>query len=174
MSNRNARRINKSKVSKATFDNLEIYQDADDNLFYYKDINGRPIRLITDAAPANAKAEMAFAASDQTTPLVVATNIAGIFAEFDMTLESVFAGIGVAGSGSGGTRIMIQKNGVDILSTAMTIDPTETTSLTAEVPSTVTSGTTVAKGDRISVNILSVTSGATEAGLQIVLNGIRA
>ena len=53
--------------------------------------------------------EMAFAASDQTTPLVVAANIAGIFAEFDMTLQSLFAGVGVLGTTSGTTTIMIQK-----------------------------------------------------------------
>ena len=175
MSNRNARRINKSKVSKATFDNLEIYQDADDNLFYYKDINGRPIRLITDEAPANAKAEMAFAASDQTTSLGVASNVAGMFAEFDMTLQSLFVGVGVLGTGSGGTRIQIQKNGVDMLTTVATIDFGESTSLTATTPYVIDSAqVNIVKGDRISVDVVGISGGATEAGLQIVLNGIRA
>lgn len=118
-------------------------------------------------------AEMAFAASDQTTPLVVATNIAGIFAEFDMTLESLFAGVGVLGTTSGGTRIQIQKNGVDMLSTPITIDHGDTTSLTATTPPVI-SVSSITRGDRISVDIQDITGGGTEAGLQIVLNGIRA
>ena len=175
MSQRNIRRVNKSKVSKATVDNLELYQDASDNLFYYKDINGRPIRLITDAAPANAKAEMAFAASDQTTALGVASNVAGMFAEFDMTSESLFAGVGVLGTTSGGTRIKIQKNGVDMLTTVATIDFGEATSLTATTPYVIDPAqVNIVKGDRISVDIVAISGGATEAGLQIVLNGVRA
>ena len=115
----------------------------------------------------------AFAASDQTTPLIVASNIAGIFAEFDMTLESLFAGVGVLGTTSGGTRIQIQKNGVDMLSTPITIDHGDTTSLTATTPPVI-SVSSITRGDRISVDIQDISGGATEAGLQIVLNGIRA
>jgi len=171
MSQRNIRRVNKSKVSKATVDNLELYQDASDNLLYYKDINGRAIKLTT----GNTKAEMAFAASDQTTPLVVASNVAGMFAEFDMTLESLFAGVGVLGTTSGGTRVQIQKNGVDMLTTVATIDFGEATSLTATTPLVIDPAqASIVKGDRISVDIVGISGGATEAGLQIVLNGIRA
>jgi len=134
----------------------------------------------TDLSPlgvvaVDVQAEMAFAGSDQTTPLVVATNIAGMFAEFDMTLQSLFAGVGVLGTGSGGTRIMIQKNGVDMLTGVATIDFGESTSLTAAAPVVIDPAqTSIEKGDRISVDIIGLSGGATEAGLQIVLNGIRA
>ena len=117
--------------------------------------------------------EMSYASSDATTPLVVATNIGGMFAEFDMTLQSLFAGVSVFGSTSGVTTLMIQKNGVDMLSTAITIDFGEATSLTAVV-APVISVSSILKGDRISTNVTSISGGATEAGLQVTLNGIRA
>ena len=128
---------------------------------------------LLSVVPTDVQAEMAFAGSDQTTPLTVVANIAGIFAEFDMTLQSLFAGVGVLGTTSGGTRIMIQKNGVDMLSTPITIDHGDTTSLTATTPAEI-SVSAITRGDRISVDIQDITIGATEAGLQIVLNGIRA
>ena len=60
-----------------------------------------------------------------------------------------------------------------MLSTPITIDFGEATSLTAAVPAVI-SVHAIAKGDRISVDITAVSGGATEAGLQITLNGIRA
>ena len=108
------------------------------------------------------------------TPLAP-TDTAGFFAEFDMTLQSLFAGVGVLGTGSGGTRIQIQKNGVDVLTTVATIDFGEATSLTSATPYAIDPAqVNIVKGDRITTEIVGISGGATEANLQLTLNGIRA
>ena len=123
-------------------------------------------------AAGTVDAEMSFAASDRTTPLTVAAG-GGIYAPFNMTLENLFAGIEIAGSGGGSTTIMIKNNGVNMLSAAITIDSTRFTSLSsATFP--VISVTSILQGNFISTDITSVTAGRTEAGLQIILNGKRA
>jgi hypothetical protein len=126
----------------------------------------------TVALTNNLQTEISFAASDATTPIVVANDIAGMFATHDMTIQSVFAGVGVLGTTSGVTNIDIKVNGASILGTAVTIDFGEATSLTAATPPFVDTPS-ISKGDRISIDIDAVTTGGTEAGLQITLNGIR-
>tara|TARA_R110000868_G_scaffold38320_1_gene134306 strand:- start:514 stop:1614 length:1101 start_codon:yes stop_codon:yes gene_type:complete len=119
--------------------------------------------------------EMSFATSDATTPLVVATNIGGMFATHDMTINSVFAGVAIVGSGGGITDIDILVNGVSIFSgalTELTIDSGEATSLTAATQPSI-ANPVISRGDRISTNITTLTTGGTEAGLQIILNGLR-
>jgi len=200
MSTKNVRRSNKSKIDKATNNGLEIYQDDTDNLLYYKDINGRVIPLdsgglasVTSNATLSGAGtvlsplgvvpvplidvavEMSYASSDATTPLVVANNIGGMFATHDMTIDSVFAGVAIVGSGGGITDIDILVNGVSIFSgalTELTIDSGEATSLTAATQPSI-ANPIISKGDRISTNITTLTTGGTEAGLQITLNGIR-
>jgi len=193
MSTKNVRRANKNTISKATTDGLEIYQDDTDNLLYYKDNNGRIVPLdsgglisvtsdttLTGAgtvlSPLSVVAtsvltEISYAASDATTPLTVSD--AGVmFATHDMTIQSVFGAIGIVGGTSGVTTIDIKKNGVSILSTLITVDFGEATSLTAAVQPVV-SVSSILKGDKISANITTISGGGTEAGLQITLNGVR-
>ena len=129
------------------------------------------IEDIVTAAAVTPVTEMSYAASDATTPLVVDTNIGGMFATHDMTVDSVFAGVGVIGTGPGITTIMLQKNGINMLTLPITIDSTEATSLTAATQP-ILPYTVIAKGDRISTNITTVTGNAA-AGLQITLNGVR-
>lgn len=126
----------------------------------------------TVALTNNLQTEISFAASDATTPIVVANDIGGMFATHDMTIQSVFAGVGIVGTTSGVTNIDIKVNGASILGTAVTIDFGEATSLTAATPPFVDTPS-ISKGDRISIDIDAVTTGGTEAGLQITLNGIR-
>ena len=117
--------------------------------------------------------EMSYAASDATTPLVVANNIGGMFATHDITPQSLFAGVGIVGGTSGVTTIDILSNGATILSTLITIDFGEATSLTAAVQPVIQVGRKINKGDRISTNITTISGDGTEAGLQIILNGVR-
>jgi hypothetical protein len=117
--------------------------------------------------------DISFAASDETTPLTTGNGKVTIFAPRDFTLVSLFAGVTTLGTTSGTTTVQVQKNGVDILSTALTIDQGEYTSLTAATPAVI-STTAFTKGDRISVDIDAVSGGATEAGLKITLIGTMA
>ena len=125
----------------------------------------------TIALTNNLQTEMSYASSDAITPLIVDTNIGGMFATHDMTVDSVFAGVSVVGTGPGITTIMLQKNGINMLTLPITIDSTEATSLTAATQP-ILPYTVIAKGDRISTNITAVTGNAA-AGLQITLNGLR-
>ena len=129
------------------------------------------IEDIVTAATVTPVTEMSYAASDATTPLTVSD--AGVmFATHDMTIQSVFGAIGIVGGTSGVTTIDIKKNGVSILSTLITVDFGEATSLTAAVQPVV-SVSSILKGDRISTNITTISGDGTEAGLQIILNGVR-
>lgn len=110
----------------------------------------------------------AFAASDNTTALTVGDDLETVFALEDMVLSEVWAGVKTLGGTSGTTTIMLQKNGSDILSTALTIDFGEATSLTAATPAVISTAD-ISKGDKISVDIDAVTGDATEAGLEIFL-----
>lgn len=129
------------------------------------------IAMLSDIGGA-VETEMSFAASDATTPLVVANNTGGMFATHDITIQSLFAGVSIIGGTSGVTTIDILVNGSTILSTLITIDFGEATSLTAAVQP-VLSTFRIDKGDRISTNITTISGDGTEAGLQITLNGVR-
>ena len=117
--------------------------------------------------------DISFAASDESTALTTGNGKVTIFAPRDFTLVSLFAGVSTLGTTSGTTTIQIQKNGVDILSTALTIDQGEYTSLTAAAPAVI-STTAFTKGDRISVDIDAISGGGTEKGLKITLIGTMA
>ena len=130
------------------------------------------IAMLSDIGGA-VETEMSFAASDATTPLVVANNTGGMFATHDITPQSLFAGVSIVGGTSGVTTIDILSNGSSILTTLITIDFGEATSLTAAVQPVIQVGKKINKGDRISTNITTISGDGTEAGLQIILNGIR-
>ena len=63
-------------------------------------------------------------------------------------------------------------NFLSVGDTPITIDFGEATSLTAAVQP-VLSTSRIDKGDRISTNITTISGDGTEAGLQIILNGVR-
>jgi hypothetical protein len=130
------------------------------------------IAMLSDIGGA-VETEMFFAASDATTPLVVANNTGGMFATHDITPQSLFAGVSIVGGTSGVTTIDILSNGSSILTTLITIDFGEATSLTAAVQPVIQVGRKINKGDRISTNITTISGDGTEAGLQITLNGVR-
>lgn len=140
-----------------------------------------PVPLIDVAA------EMSFAASDQITPLIIDTNIAGMFAPFDMQMNNMaFSAIRVEGSPGFPifpltvTTVDINVNGVTVVLN-LSIEAGEATSLTF-TPTTYPAPTYIQiggappiinKGDYISVDVTALSTNATEAGLQITINGIR-
>jgi hypothetical protein len=126
--------------------------------------------------PENLKHAVALevAASDETTALTVADDKVTFRMPFAMTLNAGIAGVRAslttAGTTSGVTTIDIEQGGVSILSTLLTIDATEKTSYTAATAVVVG---TVALTDNaeITVNVDTLSAGATEAGLKIQLIG---
>jgi len=110
------------------------------------------------------------AASDEITPLTVGTNKAIFRMPYAFTLTAVRASLSAAGTTSGLTTIDIHESGTTILSTKITIDLTETTSVTAATPPVI-SDATLADDAQISIDIDAISGGGTEAGLKVTLIG---
>ena len=110
------------------------------------------------------------AASDEVTPLEIANDVLTFEVQRGFELSSLRIGLNIAGTTSGITEIDVKKNGVSILSTTATIDLGELTTRTAATP-LVISTTSFSDGDIISVDVLDISSGATEAGLKVYMLG---
>ena len=111
------------------------------------------------------------ACSDESSDLVVGDDKAQIRLPFAFELTSVSANVNTAGTGST-IDVQIQEDGVDILSTAITIDASETTSETAAVPPVI-SDSTLAANSIISIDLDQVGSTTTGTGLKVNLVGYR-
>lgn len=107
-------------------------------------------------------------ASDETTPLTNGTAKVTFRQVGAVKLSEVRASLGTANSSGGPITIDINKNGTTMLSTKLTIDDTEKTSVTAATAA-VLSVTAIADDDEISVDI---DSGSNDgAGLKISFIG---
>jgi hypothetical protein len=109
------------------------------------------------------------ACSDLSTALVITTD-AGYFyvaQKSGFYLSGIEATL-LTESSSGVVTVDINKNGVSILSTKLTIDANELTSLTAAVAAVLTT-TVVEAGDKISIDIDTAGTGAK--GLIVTLRG---
>lgn len=116
-----------------------------------------------------AKTPLYFAASDETTPLSTGTAKVTLRAPYAMTITGVTADLVTAQTAGSIFTVDIKVNGSSILSTKITIDNTEDTSVTAATPP-VLSSTTLAYNDKITVDIIQVGSG-TATGLKINILG---
>lgn len=125
-------------------------------------------RVFKNAVPAIIQ----LACSDETTALTTGTAKITFRMPHAMTLTEVRASLNVAGTTSGITTIDINEGGVSILSTKLTIDLTEKTSVTATTPAVI-SDATLADDAEITVDIDAISGGATEKGLKITLIGTR-
>jgi hypothetical protein len=125
--------------------------------------------------PENLKHAVALeiAASDETTALTAQTAAVTFRLPWALTLNAGIAGViaslTTAGTGSVVT-VDINEGGASILSTKITIDPTEKTSYSAAVP-VVISDTSLAFNAEMTVDIDGVDSGGVAAGLKIMLIG---
>ena len=110
------------------------------------------------------------AASDETTALTAGTNKAIFRMPYAFTLTAVRASLSTAGTTSGLTTIDIHETGTTILSTKITIDLTETTSVTAAAQPVI-SDASLADDAQISIDLDAISGGGTEAGLKVTLIG---
>lgn len=110
------------------------------------------------------------AASDETTALTTGTNKVRWRAPHAMTLTGVRASLTTAQTAGSILTIDVNKNGTTVLSTKLTIDQDETTSVTAATPPVI-SVSSFADDDIISVDVDQV--GTSPAGLKITLLGLR-
>lgn len=109
------------------------------------------------------------ALSDETTAITTGTSKATIRSPFAMTLTSVRANVNTVSS-SGTPTVDINVNGSTILSTKLTIDASEKTSVTAAVPAVISSSA-IADDDELTFDIDVAGTGAK--GLKVWLYGTR-
>jgi len=104
---------------------------------------------------------------DEDTPITAGTNKVRFKADFPGTLVAVRAGVNTAPTGS--TLIVdINKNGVSMLGTKLSIDANETSSTTAASAATITT-TSIADDDEIGIDIDQIGSTVAGAGLKVSL-----
>ena len=110
------------------------------------------------------------AASDETTDLTTGTAKITFRMPYAMTLTDVRANVNTAPVGS--TIIVdINVGGASVLTTKLSIDASEKTSVTAAVPAVIAAGTAPASDAEITVDIDQVGSGTAGKGLKVWLIG---
>lgn len=110
---------------------------------------------------------IAVACSDESTNLTVGTAKVSFHMPYKATLVEVFAGLTVAQAAGSIFTVDVNEAGVSILSTKLTIDNTELTSLTAATPPVI-SDAALAKGSLITIDIDQVGT-ALAKGLKVYM-----
>ena len=110
------------------------------------------------------------AASDETTALTAATDVATFRMPYAFTVTAVRASLTTAGTGANLVTVDIHETGTTILSTKITIDATETTSVTAAT-APVISDAALANDAEMTIDIDQIDSGGVSAGLKVTLIG---
>jgi hypothetical protein len=115
--------------------------------------------------------EFVIACSNETSNLTVGANKVTFRAPVAFTLTEVRASVNTAPTGS--TLVVdINEGGTSVLSTKLSIDANETTSLTAAVPPVI-SDSAIANDAVITIDIDQVGSTVAGAGLKVILGGTR-
>lgn len=132
--------------------------------------NGPVIFGDTVVLPGNIRYQSwAVACSDRTTALATNTKVGRFRVPYGFTIVGVMADLGTAQTSGSVLTVDINKNGSTILSTKLTLDNGELTSLTAAVAA-VLSDTTLAAGDEVTFDIDQVGDG-TAKWLQCTVYG---
>ena len=125
---------------------------------------------VTGAAPGQAQTVIVqLSCSDLTTAITTGTTKAYFRSPLAFTLTDVRASLLTAQTSGNIFTVDINQSGVSILSTKLTIDNTEKTSVTAATPAVI-STTAIADDAEITIDVDQVGSG-TAAGLIVTLIG---
>lgn len=147
-----------------------LYACTDHNLIYQSDGTTWSIwATLGDVAGAEPEALM-IAVSDETTALSVGTAKVTFRMPFAMTLTAVRASLTSASSAAGPVTVDINEGGASILSTKLTIDDTEKTSVTAAAAAVISDA---ALADDAELTIDIDTAGTGAKGLKVTLIGTR-
>lgn len=118
------------------------------------------------AAPAR---DFIVKATDDATAVTTGTGKAYFDMPYAFTLTGVVASLGTAQTSGSTFTVDINKNGVTCLSTKLTVDNTETSSLTAAVAAVISVSSFTA-GDRVTIDVDAIGDG-TAKGLTVTLLG---
>ena len=110
------------------------------------------------------------ACSDETTALTAGTDKVKFRMPYAFTVTEVRASLSTAGTGAQLVTVDIHESGTTILSTKITIDATETTSVTAAT-APVISDTLLADDAEITVDIDLIDTGGVSKGLKVAIIG---
>lgn len=110
------------------------------------------------------------ACSDRSSSLTTASSVASFHAPFGFVLTDAQSEVLVASS-SGLVSVQVKKNGTSLLSTVLSIDASEVSSLTAATPGVIAGAPSIVQGDLITIDITA--SGTGAKGLIVTLLGIR-
>jgi hypothetical protein len=128
----------------------------------------------TTAAVINAVQEkiesFVVAASDETTAITANADKVTFRMPYAFTVTEVFCSLNVANASGADTQVDINENNVSILSTPITFDDTETTTLTAAVPPVI-SDASIAKGAEVEIDVDAAGGSGLAAGLKCNIIG---
>jgi hypothetical protein len=127
-------------------------------------------RGIVIPTPADIHETLTIPVSDNTTELVTGASDMAFPMPFNFTLQSIKANV-TGASSSGAVTIDVKKNGTTILSTKITIDASEKTSLAAATAAVI-SVTSFSIDDELTFSIDAAGTGAF--GATVTLQGVRA
>jgi hypothetical protein len=113
--------------------------------------------------------DLAIACSDETTDIVAGANVVRMRAPRAFACSKIWASLNTASASGGPVTVDVSKNGSSVFSTVITIDDTESSSLTATVPPVISGILDFAEGDIIGVDIDVDGTGAK--GLKVYLIG---
>lgn len=154
-----------------------VYCDGDDVIAAlvgsptFPTLNGNPLtgEEIANALAAANKQDYLLSCSDLTTSLIATTSAGYVNALYAANVVAVRASL-LTASTSGEVEIDIKVNGTSILSTPLTIDEDETTSLDAAVPAVIATPE-LAEDDVITIDIVSPGTGAKGLNVSLLCVG---
>lgn len=124
--------------------------------------------LTTDVATKTVQ-HIGVAISDETTAITAGTGKIAFVMPYDFELTEVIASLSTPQASGSAFTLDINQNSASILSTKLTIDNAESSSITAATPA-VLSTTTLAKGDLLTIDVDQVGDGSAK-GAKVYLVG---
>lgn len=106
--------------------------------------------------------------SDMTTAITTGTSKAMFPAPYDMTVTEIFATLNTPQTSGNIFTVDVNESGTSIISTKITIDNTENSSLTATTPPVI-SDATLTKGNLITIDIDQVGDGTAKGGILTII-----
>lgn len=137
-----------------------VYSVADTDLYYYTGSTWKR---------RSGLQAISIACSDETTALTAGATKITFHMPFDFDVKEVWAGLSAVQTGGSIFTVDLNEAGSTMLSTKITIDNGEETSLTAATPP-VLSDTSIAKGAKVTVDIDQIGDG-TAKGLKVYIVG---
>jgi hypothetical protein len=124
--------------------------------------------IATSASFAPSPVTLAFACTDETSPITLASSSISLMSPRTFTLQQVIASVRTAQTTGSNLQVDVNVSGSSIMSSKVTIDNGQLTSLTSATGSIIASSS-INLGDIITIDIDAVGTGAT--GLKIYLLG---